>query len=172
MSISESPIAFSLEDLLDALETRLEFEETIYKLPLTKALEQCLRFAQANNLTELAEFVNQELNGYSVQPPSDRVVQLSYFDTGGQLINGLSQYSRYPLTIGVHKLELRVKNGLTLILPTQISTFLSQVVGCEVESGHISPFEINKLLESIRDVVIQKLKGMKSAPLLLDPFKF
>jgi len=159
MSVSESRVAFSLEDILAALELRLEVEEVIHKLPLTHALEQCLLFAQANNLTDLAQLVQQELDGYSTQPPSDRVVHLSYFDNGGQMINGLSEYSSYPVSLGVRKLEIRLRNGLALRLPKQILIFLSQVGGREVDSGHISPIEINKLLANIRDVISQKLKS-------------
>ena len=159
MSVSESRVAFNLEDILAALEVRLEIEEVIQKLPLTHALEQCLLFAQANNLTDLAQLVQQELAGYSGQLPSDRVVHLNYFDNGGQLISGLSEYSSYPVSLGVRKLEIRLRNGLTLRLPKQILIFLSQVAGCEVDSGHISPLEINKLLENIRDVISQKLKS-------------
>ena len=160
MSVSESRVAFNLEDILAALEVRLEIEEVIQKLPLTHALEQCLLFAQANNLTDLTQLVQQELAGYSGQLPGDRVVHLSYFDNGGQLISGLSEYSSYPVSLGVRKLEIRLRNGLTLRLPKQILIFLSQVAGCEVDSGHISPLEINKLLENIRDVISQKLKSL------------
>ena len=160
MSVSESRVAFNLEDILAALEVRLEIEEVIHQLPLTHALEQCLLFAQANNLTDLAQLVQQELAGYSGQLPSDRVVHLNYFDNGGQLISGLSEYSSYPVSLGVRKLEIRLRNGLTLRLPKQILIFLSQVAGCEVDSGHISPLEINKLLENIRDVISQKLKSL------------
>ena len=160
MSVSESRVGFNLEDILAALEVRLEIEEVIHKLPLTHALEQCLLFAQANNLTDLTQFVQQELNGYSSQPPSDRVVHLIYFDNGGQLLSGLSQYSSYPVSLGVRKLEIRLRNGLTLRLPKQILIFLSQITGREVDSGHISPAEINKLLENILDVISQKLKSL------------
>ncbi|PZO44527.1 MAG: hypothetical protein DCF19_01915 [Pseudanabaena frigida] len=159
MQAPESLIAFSLDDVLAALEVRLELEEAIDKLPLTKALEQCLLFAQANNLADLAQFVTQELDGYNVSPPSDRIVYLSYFDNGGQPINGLDQYSSYPLVTGIRKLELHLKNGLSLMLPKQIMNFLSQVAGREVDTGHISPSEINKCLESIRTLTIQKLKS-------------
>ncbi len=159
MSVPESSIDFSLEDALAALEVRLDVEETINTKPLTQALEKCLLFTKANNLTDLAKLIKQELDGYSGQPPSDRVVQLTYFDNGGQLIDGLNQYSNYPLATGVRKLELHIKNGLTLMLPKQILTFLSQVAGREVDSGHVSPLEISKLLESIRDNLIQKLKS-------------
>jgi hypothetical protein len=157
MSAPQTRIAFSVTDILAALELRLEPEEAINKLPLTRALEQCLSFAQANNCTDLSELIKQELYGYSSHPPNYRYVQLSYFDAGGQLINGLSQYSIYPVVTGVGKLELHLKNGMTLILPKQILTFLSQVSGREVDTGHISPAVINSLLGIIRNEIIYKI---------------
>ena len=157
MSVPKSRMASSLDDILAALELRLDIEEAINQLPLTQALEQCLLFAQTNKCIELAEFIKQELYGYSSQPPSHRYVQLSYFDAGGQIINGLNQYSSYPVVTGVRKLELHLKNGLTLILPQQILTFLSQVAGREVDSGHASPVAINNLLEIIRQEIIHQV---------------
>jgi hypothetical protein len=160
MSVPESCLATpSLEEILAALEVRLEIEEAIAKSPLTQALEQCLLFAQARNLTDIAQFVRQELDGYSnSQPPNSRSVQLIYFDRGGQAIAGLSQYSNYPLVTGVRKLELHLKNGLTLKLPPQILTFLSQIAGREVDTGHVSPEQIINSLESIRDSAIRRFK--------------
>lgn len=160
MSVPESCLATpSLEDVLAALEVRLEPENAIAKSPLTQALEQCLLFSQANNLTDIAQYVRQELDGYSnSQPPNNRFVHLIYFDTGGQLIDGLSQYSSYPLVTGVRKLELHLKNGLTLKLPTQILTFLSQVAGREVDTGHVSPPQIINSLENIRNLTIRRFK--------------
>jgi hypothetical protein len=157
MSVPEAHIALSRDDILTALESRLESEEAIDKLPLTQALEQCLLYAEANHFTELTEFVKQELYGYSSQPPSHRYVKLGYFDAGGQFVNGLNQYSDYPVVTGVCKLELHRKNGLTLILPKQILTFLSQVSGREVDTGHTSPAVINNLLEIIRKEIIRKI---------------
>ena len=157
MSSPESCIAHNLKDILSALELRLEAEEAIAQLPLTKSLEQCLLFAQAHNLPDLVESIKKELFGYNSQPPSYRYVELSYFDAGGQFINGLSQYSIYPVATGVSKLELHLKNGLTLMLPKQILTFLSEVSGREVDTGHISSKIITNLLESIRQEVILKI---------------
>ncbi len=158
MSVPEARIAFCLDDILTALESGLESEEAVDKLPLTQALEKCLLFAQANNSIDVCEFVKQELHGYSNQPPNYRYVRLSYFDAGGQCINGLNQYSIYPLVTGVRKLELHLKNGLTLILPKQILIFLSQVSGREVDTGHVSPDIIKKLLETIRKETIHRVK--------------
>lgn len=158
MSVSEARIAFCLDDILAALESRLGSEEAIDKLPLTQALEKCLLFAQANNSVNICEFIKQELYGYSSQPPNYRYVNLSYFDAGGQFINGLDQYSSYPLVTGVYKLELHLKNGLTLILSKQILTFLSQVSGREVDTGHVSPDAINNLLETIRKETIRRVE--------------
>ena len=146
MSVPEAHIPFGLDDILAALESRLESEQATDKLPLTQALGQCLLYAEANHFIDLAEFIKQELYGYSSQPPSHRYVKLSYFDAGGQVVNGLNQYSDYPVVTGVGKLELHRKNGLTLILPKQILTFLAQVSGCEVDTGHVSPAVINNLL--------------------------
>ena len=157
MSATQTSIDPSLNDILAALELRLEPEEAIDKLPLTRALEQCLSFAQANNCIELSELIKQELYGYSSQPPTYRYVQLNYFDAGGQAINGLSQYSIYPVITGVYKLELHLKNGLTLILPKQILTFLLQVSGREVDTGHVSPAVISSLLEIIRKEITCKI---------------
>ncbi|WP_146048671.1 hypothetical protein [Pseudanabaena sp. BC1403] len=156
MSVLEAQIPFSLDNILAALEERLELEEAIDGLPLTQALEKCLTFADANSLVKLSEFIKQEIYGYGSSPPSYRYVQLSYFDAGGQLINGLNQYSIYPIVTGVCKLELHLKNGLTLILPKQILTFLSQVSGQEVDTGHVSPNLIKNLLETIRKETIVK----------------
>jgi hypothetical protein len=157
MSVSEAHISFSLDDILVALESRQELEEGNSKLPLTQALEKCLLFAQTNNSIELFEFIEKELYGYSSQPPSHRYVKLSYFDNGGQFINGLNQYCDYPVATGVCKLELHLKNGLTLILPKQILTFLSQVSGREVDTGHVSPAAITNLLEFIRKEVAHSI---------------
>jgi hypothetical protein len=157
MSATQTSIAPSLSDILSALELQMESEEAINKLPLTRALEQCLTFAQANNCLELSEFIKQELYGYGSQPPTYRYVQLSYFDAGGQAINGLDQYSVYPVVTGIYKLELHLKNGLTLILPKQILTFLSQVSGREVDTGHVSPAVINSLLGIVRNEITSKI---------------
>lgn len=157
MSVPQARVGFHLEDILASLESPLVTEEIIDKLPLTQALEQCLSFAQDHNFTDLYELIKQELYGYSSPPPSYRYVNLSYFDFGGQLINGLNQYSVYPVVIGVSKLELHLKNGLTLILPKQILTFLSQVSGREVDTGHIAPKVINDLLGTIRKEIIYKV---------------
>ena len=157
MSATQTSIAPSLNDILSALELQMESEEAINKLPLTRALEQCLAFAQVNNFIDLSELIKQELYGYSSQPPTYRYVQLSYFDAGGQAINGLDQYSVYPVVTGVYKLELHLKNGLTLILPKQILTFLSQVSGREVDTGHVSPAVINNLLGIVRNEITCKI---------------
>jgi hypothetical protein len=87
---------------------------------------------------------------------------LSYFDAGGQIVNGLNQYSSYPVVTGVCKLELHLKNGLTLILPKQILSFLSRVAGREVDTGHVSPALIKNLLETIRKETIVKLTAIDS----------
>ncbi len=158
MSVPEARIPFfSLDNILAALEPRLELEKAINKLSLTQVLEQCLAFADASSAIELSEFIKQELYGYGSQTPSYRYLQLSYFDAGGQFINGLNQYSIYPIVTGVCKLELHLKNGLTLILPKQILTFLSQVSGQEVDTGHISPDLIKNLLETIRKETVIKV---------------
>jgi hypothetical protein len=152
----------SLEDILAALELRLDSEDAIAKLPLTQALEQCLLFSQAHNLPDITEFVRLELDGYvSSQPPNSRSVQLIYFDRGGQAIAGLSQYSSYPLATGVRKLEMHLKNGLTLKLPSQILTFLSQIAGREVDTGHVSPSQIINILENIRLFAIRRFKNYR-----------
>jgi hypothetical protein len=163
MSVPEPCIDSSIDDILAALEVRLDIEEAIAQLPVTQALEKCLLFAQAHNLIDLEKLVKQELDGYQDELPSDRIVQLNYFDNGGQIINGLDQYRAYPLTIGVRKLELHLKNGLTLMLPKQILNFLSKAAGREVESGHISPAEIHRFLGNIRDLVSHKIKMQRLA---------
>ena len=160
MSVPEAHSSLSLDDILTALESRLESEEAIDKFALTQALEQCLLYAEANHFIYLVEFVKQELYGYISQPPSHRYVKLSYFDAGGQFINGLNQYSIYPVVTGVCKLELHLKNGLTLILPKQISTFLSQASGQEVDTGHVSPDLLKNLLETIRKETIIQVIAM------------
>jgi len=162
MSVPESCLDLSIDDILAALEMRMETEEVCNKQPLTKALELCLSFAKDHNLQGLAETIKLELDGYMIQPPSDRFVQLSYFDYGGQVINELHQYRVYPLVVGVRKLELHLKNGLTLMLPKQILKFLSEVSGREVDSGHVSPAEINKLLENVRNKFLQQFSSIKA----------
>ncbi len=157
MSILESCTAPTLEDILAMLAMRLELEEAIDKLPLTQALEQCLLLTEINSSPHLVEFVKQELTGYSSQPPSYRYVHLSYFDAGGQFINGLTQYSSYPVVTGVRKLELHLKNGLTLMLPKQILSFLSEVSERKVDTGHISSTETQNLLKTIQHKVIHKI---------------
>jgi hypothetical protein len=150
MSPSEPSVVPSFTDIITALNLHLEQEDAIEKLPLTRALEQGLVFAKMHSLDNLEAFISQELNGYGSQPPNYRYVSLSYFDDGGQVINGLKQYSSYPVVTGVRKLEMHLKNGLTLMLPKQILEFLSQVSGRPVDAGHISPSEISKLLATIR----------------------
>ncbi|ELS32181.1 MULTISPECIES: hypothetical protein [Pseudanabaena] len=150
MSVSESRIVPCIEDILASLEVRLELEESSHKLPLTRSLEKCLLFAEANKYDDLHELLKQEAYGYSNPAPNYRYVQLSYFDVGGQMVNGLSQYSSYPLVTGVNKLELHLKNGLTLMLPKQILAFLSKVSGREVDTGYLSPPAISNLLDIIR----------------------
>ncbi|MBD2189552.1 AbiTii domain-containing protein [Pseudanabaena mucicola] len=156
MSPSEPSVAPSFTDIITALNLHLELEDAIEKLPLTHALEKGLAFAKMQNLNALETYISQELNGYGSQPPNYRYVNLSYFDDGGQAINGLKQYSSYPVVTGVKKLEMHLKNGLTLMLPKQILGFLSQVSGRQVDSGHIAPSEISQLLETIRSQVIIK----------------
>lgn len=160
MSVPEPCTTSSLDDILASLEVKPEIEEAIEKLPLTHTLEESLLFAQSHNLIDLAKFIQQELDGYSGELPNHRTVNLSYFDNGGQIINGLQQYRVYPLATGVRKLELHLKNGLTLMLPKQILKFLSEASGREVDSGHISPTEIYRLLEKIRDLISKKLRSI------------
>ena len=159
MSVLEPCQALTLAELLAKLEVRLEVEAAIEKLPLTKALEQCLLFAQAHNLIELIQFIKQELTGYTGQPPTYRYRRLSYFDNGGQYIDGLEQYSIYPIVTGVRSLETHLKNGLTLMLPKQILDFLSQTIKRQVDIGHISHTEIEQLLEVIRSEAIHRIKS-------------
>ncbi|OIP75738.1 MAG: hypothetical protein AUK48_06930 [Oscillatoriales cyanobacterium CG2_30_44_21] len=157
MSVPESTVAISLEHILASLSIKLEPDETVNQVPLTKALEQLLIITQSKSSLEITQFLEQELEGYRGQPPAYRYVNLSYFDAGGQFIDGLKQYSNYPVGTGLRKLELHLKNGLTLLLPQQIFSFLSQVSGREVDSGHISPSEINILIENIRREVIHQV---------------
>lgn len=147
----------SLGHILASLATQPEPEEAVNQLPLTRALEQVLALTKSEGSSEITQFLQQELEGYSGQPPAYRYVNLSYFDTGGQFIDGLRQYSNYPVETGLRKLELHLKNGLTLLLPQQISSFLSQVSGRQVDSGHISSSEINTLVDNIRREVIHQV---------------
>ncbi len=160
MSVLEPCQETAITELLAVLEVRLEAEAAIEKLPLTKALEQCLLFAQAHNLPALIQFINQELLGYSGQPPTYRHVRLSYFDNGGQYIDGLEQYRIYPIVTGVRKLETHLKNGLSLMLPKQILDFLSQTCKRQIDIGHVSHSEIEQLLELIRNEAIYRLKNI------------
>lgn len=160
MSVLEPCQEPSVSQLLVALEMRLEVEAAIEKLPLTRALEQCLLFAQAHNLTALIQFINQELSGYTGQPPTYRHVRLSYFDNGGQYVDGLEEYRSYPIVTGVCKLETHLKNGLSLMLPKQILDFLSEVARRQIDIGHVSRSEIEQLLEVIRNEVIYRLKNI------------
>ncbi|PZU96716.1 MAG: hypothetical protein DCE90_08695 [Pseudanabaena sp.] len=169
MPVTDTIATDNLEEILASLSIKLEPEEVVNQLPLTKALEKLLAATQSEGLSEISHFLQQELEGYSGQPPAYRYVNLSYFDAGGQFIEGLRQYSSYPVGTGLRqyssypvgtglrKLELHLKNGLTLLLPQQIFNFLSQVSGKEVVSGHISPLEINILLENIRREVIHQV---------------
>ena len=150
-------VTVALELALESINSDLEISAISPHLSITQALENCWLFAETNHLESLARYIRQEIDGYPTQPPSDRLVQLSYFDVGGQVILGLDQYSSYPLTTGIRKLESHLKNGLTLMLPKQITNFLSQVIGRQVESGHISPSEIKKILLSIGNRIKQKL---------------
>jgi len=160
MSVSEPCQEPAIAELLTALEIRLEVEAAIEKLPLTTALEQCLLFTQAHNLTALDQFINQELSGYTSQPPSYRHVRLSYFDNGGQYVDGLEQYRIYPIATGVRKLETHLKNGMSLMLPKQILDFLSQTAKRQIDIGHVSHSEMEQLLEMIRNEVICRLKNI------------
>lgn len=160
MSVLEPCQEPKIAELLAGLEVRLEAEAAIAKLPLTKALEQCLLFAQAHNLTALIQFINQELSGYTSQPPTYRHVRLSYFDNGGQYVDGLEQYRIYPIITGVRKLEIHLKNGLSLMLPKSILEFLSKTSKRQIDMGHISHSEIEQLLELIRNEAIYRLKAI------------
>lgn len=150
-------VTLSLELALETINSDLEISAINPQLSITQALETCWLFAEANHLESLASYIRQEIDGYKTQPPSDRLVQLSYFDIGGQVILGLEQYAAYPLTTGTRKLESHLKNGLTLMLPKQITNFLSQVIGRQVESGHISPSEVKKMLLTIGNNIKYKL---------------
>jgi hypothetical protein len=161
MSFPESLTAPSLADIRASLNLRLATEEAITELPLTKGLEQCLLFAKAHNLPDLAESIKQEIYGYNRQPPNYRYVELSYFDGRGQMVKTLDQYSIYPVATGIVKLERHLKNGLTLMLPKQILVFLTEVSGREVDNGHMSAQIINKLLDSIRQEFILKFASFQ-----------
>jgi hypothetical protein len=157
MSVLEPCQEPKIVELLAGLEVRLDAEAAIATLPLTRALEQCLLFAQAHNLSALSQFINQELSGYTSQPPSYRHVRLSYFDNGGQYVDGLEQYRSYPIVTGVYKLETHLKNGMSLMLPKQILDFLSQTAKRQIDMGHISHSEVEQLLEAIRNEAICRL---------------
>ena len=158
MSSSETNTDFNLDDILAALESPLTSEEYLNYLPLTQALEKSSLFAKADGFGELYEFIRQELYGYKSQIPNYRYVCLSYFDTGGQIVDGLDKYSIYPIVTEVCKLEMHLKNGLTLVLPKQVLMFLSQTIGHEVATGHVSSPVIKNLLEAIRDEAIVRVK--------------
>lgn len=153
----ESPSMPSRDELLENLNLKISKDEASNQLHLTKTLEQCIVYAQARGLTALDTLLQNELNGYSHQVPVYRNANLSYFDHGGQYIEGLEKYSRYPVITGVRKLELHLKNGLTLMLPKPILNFLSQQAGREVATGHISCVEIQQLLDAAKQEVITYL---------------
>ncbi|NUN65560.1 hypothetical protein HCU40_12560 [Pseudanabaena biceps] len=161
MSIPPPYPKTNLDDILVELSTELELEDMVEKIPLTRALEQLLQFAQAHNLADIAQLVKQELDGYTSQPPAYRYINLNYFDTGGQPISGLKPYCSYPLVTGVRKLEIRLKNGLSLMLPDQILKFLLQVSGVTVDVAHVSSSEINILLKQIRHELICKIREIQ-----------
>lgn len=131
--------------------------------PLTDALEKLEEFARSQQQQALAQWANLELEGYSGEYlnhcPSYRIVALSYFDTGGQVVPSLSeQYGSYPLFQGVRKLELHLKNGLTLTLPAEVTDFLSQACNRPIYGGHVSPAQLKSLLTNIRHEAIDKTK--------------
>lgn len=84
----------------------------------------------------------------------------SYFDNGGQYVDGLEEYRSYPIVTGVCKLETHLKNGLSLMLPKQILDFLSKVARRQIDIGHVSHSEIEQLLEMIRNEAIYRLKNI------------
>jgi hypothetical protein len=128
-------------------------------LSLSSALEKLADFAQAHQLNSLRQFAIAELEGYTNNTyPNYRVVELDYFDIGGQALPQLKpQYASYPLLNGLVKLELHLKNGLALNLPAPVLNFLSQAANREVRGGHVSPSQLLALLKSVRDAAIGKL---------------
>jgi hypothetical protein len=48
-----------------------------------------------------------------------------------------------------------------LKLPSQILTFLSQIAGREVDTGHVSPSQIINILENIRLFAIRRFKNYR-----------
>ncbi|MDX2255362.1 MAG: hypothetical protein NW214_07600 [Pseudanabaenaceae cyanobacterium bins.39] len=156
----ESPSVPNRDELLAELKIEISRNEANNQRHLTQTLDKCTIYAQAHKLKSLEILIHQELNGYGRQVPAYRNTNLIYFDHGGQQIEGLEQYRRYPIVTGVSKLELHLKNGLTLILPKQILDFLSQQVGKEVATAHVSWQEIQQLLNVVRQEVIAYVKQM------------
>ncbi|CAN1210421.1 hypothetical protein TUMEXPCC7403_09515 [Tumidithrix helvetica PCC 7403] len=167
----------SLKEVVETLESvsftnpETDLENQKESPSLSAALEKLAEFAQAHHLVALEQFALNELRGYtdsqqssSASYPSYRVVALDYFDTGGQAMPSLSaQYGSYPLLNGLHKLELHLKNGLALNLPSPVLNFLSQAANREVRGGHVAPSRLQTLLESIRYEAIGKLKHVDSS---------
>jgi hypothetical protein len=56
----------------------------------SQLIRDLLEQAQLNlKAVELADFLQQELNGYGDRYPAYRIVPVTYFDTGGQLVTNM-----------------------------------------------------------------------------------
>ncbi len=120
----------------------------------SKKFSEALRELQAKSQTEeLSKFLDQELNGYGDRYPEYRLVPVTYFDTGGQIVGNIeAQYCLYPLTFGINTLELHLKNGLALKLPPEVLAFLTQVSHLSqgaIAGAHVTAKDLQKLLDQI-----------------------
>jgi hypothetical protein len=110
-----------------------------------------------SQIEELSKFVRQELNGYGDSYPEYRLVAVTYFDRGGQIVTNIApEYCNYPLTYGVDVLESHLKNGLALKLPPEVLSFLSQASQNAIAGAHVGSKDLQGLLERIL-VEAQKL---------------
>lgn len=137
--------------------------------PLSDALTQLEQFAKFQGDEETSQWSMIELEGYlgkhANNCPDYRTVMLNYFDASGQVIPSLKEdYGSWSLLHGVRKLEMHVKNGLTLKLPAEVENFLSQACNGKVYGGHVPPNQIEAVLEAIRTEVTAKLQKLLPDP--------
>jgi hypothetical protein len=127
----------------------------------SKKCSEVLKELRAKSQTEgLSKFLQQELSGYGDCYPEYRLVPVTYFDIGGQIVANIApEYCNYPLTYGVNCLESHLKNGLALKLPSEVLSFLSDASQNAIAGAHISSQELQKLLTRISEEVKLKFQA-------------
>ncbi len=125
---------------------------------LSEALYKIGRFAESQGLSDLAEWANEELNGYSAgyeisEERPYRVVSGIWKDVYGRPVQMqpemIIQLGHQPMPMGVQRLEGYSKDGMTLKNPGQIKV-LNDWSNGSIDGVSIDGSEIRSLLSRIR----------------------